>query len=111
MKPILRDSIFYRIVHLGSEGRCNKIPALYFSRMGTESAVEWHSLCLFLRYKRHNVMTQEGKGKTKQSRVATLIERIDAKFIAAGLGGKSVQLEPDPTCHRIIVRMPRQQKA
>ena len=56
-------------------------------------------------------MTQEGKGKTKQSRVATLIERIDAKFIAAGLGGKSVQLEPDPTCHRIIVRMPRQQKA
>ncbi len=57
------------------------------------------------------VMTQEGKRKTKQSRVATLIERIDAKFIAAGLGGKSVQLEPDPTRHRMIVRMPEQKQA
>lgn len=57
------------------------------------------------------VMTQEGKGKTRQSRVATLIERIDAKFIAAGLGGKSVQLEPDPTRHRMIVRMPEQKQA
>ena len=56
-------------------------------------------------------MTQEGKGKTKQSRVATLIERIDAKFINAGLGGKSVQLEPDPTRHRMIVRMSRQKQA
>ena len=65
----------------------------------------------FYDIKRHNVMTQEGKGKTKQSRVATLIERIDAKFIAAGLGGKSVQLEPDPTRHRIIVRMPRQKSS
>ena len=53
-------------------------------------------------------MTQDEKKSTRKLSLDTLIERIDAKFIAAGLGGKSVQLEPDPTPHRIIVRMPRQ---
>ena len=55
-------------------------------------------------------MTQDEMRTIRKSRVATLIERIDAKFIAAGLGGKSVQLEPDPTRHRMIVRMPRKKK-
>ena len=56
-------------------------------------------------------MTQDEKKSTRKSSLDTLIERIDAKFIAAGLGGKSVQLEPDPTRHRMIVRMPRQKQA
>lgn len=56
-------------------------------------------------------MTQYEKQKKSPSRVATLIERIDAKFIAAGLGGKSVQLEPEPNRHRMIVRMPRQKSS
>lgn len=60
--------------------------------------------------KRYNAMIEKTKQQRKSS-LATLIERIDAKFIAAGLGGKSVRLKPDPTRHRIIVRMPRQQKA
>ena len=45
-------------------------------------------------------MTQDEKKSTRKLSLDTLIERIDAKFIAAGLGGKSVQLEPDPTRHR-----------
>ena len=56
-------------------------------------------------------MTQDEKKTVRKSSLDTLIERIDAKFIAAGLGGKSVQLEPDPTRHRMIVRMPRQKQA
>ena len=56
-------------------------------------------------------MTQDEKKSTRKSSLATLIERIDAKFIAAGLGGKSVQLEPDPTRHRMIVRIPGQKQA
>ena len=56
-------------------------------------------------------MTQDEKTVVRKSSLDTLIERIDAKFIAAGLGGKSVQLEPDPTRHRMIVRMPRQKQA
>lgn len=56
-------------------------------------------------------MTQDEKTVVRKSSLATLIERIDAKFIAAGLGGKSVQLEPDPTRHRMIVRMPEQKQA
>lgn len=64
-----------------------------------------------LRYKRHDAMTQDERKPYRKSRVATLIERIDAKFIAAGLGGKSVQLEPDPTRHRMIVKMPRQKSS
>ena len=56
-------------------------------------------------------MIQDEKQKKSLSSLDTLIERIDAKFIAAGLGGKSVQLEPDPTRHRMIVRMPRQKQA
>ena len=56
-------------------------------------------------------MTQDEKEVTRKSSLDTLIERIDAKFIAAGLGGKSVQLEPDPTRHRMIVRMPEQKQA
>ena len=55
-------------------------------------------------------MTQDEKKSTRKLSLDTLIERIDAKFIAAGLGGKSVQLEPDPTRHRMIVRMPEQKK-
>ena len=56
-------------------------------------------------------MTQDEKTVVRKSSLDTLIERIDAKFIAAGLGGKSVQLEPDPTRHRMIVRMPEQKQA
>ena len=53
-------------------------------------------------------MIPKEKMTVKQLNLVTLIERIDAKFIAAGLGGKSVQLKPDPTRHRMIVRMPEQ---
>ena len=56
-------------------------------------------------------MTQDEKEVTRKSSLDTLIERIDAKFINAGLGGKSIQLEPDPTRHRMIVRMPEQKQA
>ena len=56
-------------------------------------------------------MIQDEKQKKSLSSLDTLIERIDAKFIAAGLGGKSVQLEPDPTRHRMIVRIPGQKQA
>ena len=56
-------------------------------------------------------MTQDEKKSTRKLSLDTLIERIDAKFIAAGLGGQSVRLKPDPTRHRMIVRMPRQKQA
>lgn len=56
-------------------------------------------------------MTQDEKKSTRKSSLDTLIEELDEMFINAGLGGKSVQLEPDPTRHRMIVRMPRQKQA
>ena len=77
--------------------------------MGTVSASEWHSPRLFLRYKRYNAMIEKKKQQRKSSLV-TLKERIDKKFIDAGLNG-SEWAEPDPTRHRIIVGMPRQRKA
>ena len=55
-------------------------------------------------------MTQDEKEVTRKSSLDTLIEELDEMFINAGLGGKSVQLEPDPTRHRMIVRMPRQKQ-
>ena len=45
-------------------------------------------------------MTQDEKKSTRKSSLDTLIEELDEMFINAGLGGKSVQLEPDPTRHR-----------
>ena len=56
-------------------------------------------------------MIQDEKEVTRKSSLDTLIEELDEMFINAGLGGKSVQLEPDPTRHRMIVRMPEQQQA
>ena len=56
-------------------------------------------------------MTQDEKKTVRKSSLDTLIDRLDEMFINAGLGGKSVQLEPDPTRHRMIVRMPRQKQA
>ena len=56
-------------------------------------------------------MIQDEKQKKSLSSLDTLIDRLDEMFINAGLGGKSVQLEPDPTRHRMIVRMPRQKQA
>ena len=56
-------------------------------------------------------MTQDEKEVARKSSLDTLIEELDEMFINAGLGGKSVQLEPDPTRHRMIVRMPRQKQA
>ena len=56
-------------------------------------------------------MTQDEKTVVRKSSLDTLIEELDEMFINAGLGGKSVQLEPDPTRHRMIVRMPRQKQA
>lgn len=56
-------------------------------------------------------MTQDEKEVTRKSSLDTLIEELDEMFINAGLGGKSVQLEPDPTRHRMIVRMPEQKQA
>ena len=43
----------------------------------------------------------------RKSRVATLLEEIDAIFIKHGLP-KPVLAEQELTRHRIIVRMPRQ---
>ena len=56
-------------------------------------------------------MTQNEKKTVRKSSLDTLIEELDEMFINAGLGGKSVQLEPDPTRHRMIVRMPEQKQA
>ena len=56
-------------------------------------------------------MTQDERKPYRKSSLDTLIDRLDEMFINAGLGGKSVQLEPDPTRHRIIVRMPRQKSS
>ena len=58
-------------------------------------AAEWHSWCLFLRYKRYDAMTEKKKQQRK-SGLAALIDRLDEMFINAGLGGKSVQLDPEP---------------
>ena len=63
--------------------------------MGTVSASEWHSPRLFLQYKRHNAMTEKKK-QQRQSSLAALIDRLDEMFINAGMGGKSVQLDPEP---------------
>ena len=56
-------------------------------------------------------MTQDEKKTVRKSSLDTLIEELDEMFINAGLGGKSVQLEPDPTRHRMIVRMQEQKQA
>ena len=55
-------------------------------------------------------MIPKEKITVKQLNLVTLKERIDKKFIDAGLNG-SKWAEPDPTRHRIIVRMPRQKQA
>lgn len=48
-----------------------------------------------LRYKRHDAMTEKKKQQRKSS-LAALIDKLDEMFIKAGLGGKSVQLDPEP---------------
>ena len=74
------------------------------------SAAEWHFPRLFLRYKRYDAMTQEEKKSTRKSSLDTLIEELDEMYIKNGWKVPE-WAEPDPTRHRIIVRMPRQQKA
>lgn len=89
--------------------QCNKVSVLHFSRMGTVSAAEWHFRCLFLQYKRHDAMIEKTKQQRKSS-LDTLIEELDEMYIKNGWKVPE-WAEPDPTRHRIIVRMPRQQKA
>lgn len=38
----------------------------------------------------------EKKKQQRKSGLAALIDRLDEMFINAGLGGKSVQLDPEP---------------
>ena len=54
-------------------------------------------------------MTQEEKKSTRKSSLDTLIEELDEIYIKNGWKVPE-WAEPDPTRHRIIVRMPRQQK-
>lgn len=63
--------------------------------MGTVGVAEWHSPHLFLQYKRYDAMTEKKK-TVRKSGLAALIDRLDEMFINAGLGGKSVQLDPEP---------------
>ena len=55
-------------------------------------------------------MTQEEKKSTRKSSLDTLIEELDEMYIKNGWKVPE-WAEPDPTRHKIIVRMPRQQKA
>ena len=55
-------------------------------------------------------MTQEEKKSTRKSSLDTLIEELDEMYIKNGWKVPK-WAKPDPTRHRIIVRMPRQQKA
>ena len=55
-------------------------------------------------------MTRHEKQKKSPSKVATLLGEIDEIFIKHGLP-KPEWAEPDPTRHRIIVRMARQKQA
>lgn len=41
-------------------------------------------------------MTQDEKKLQRKSSLAALIDRLDEMFINAGMGGKSVQLDPEP---------------
>ena len=52
-------------------------------------------------------MTQDDKKFTRKSSLDTLIEELDEINTRLGLP-KPVWGEPDPTHHKMIVRMPRQ---
>ena len=56
-----------------------------------------------LRYKRHDAMTQD-------ERKHTLIDRLDEMYIKNGWKVPE-WAEPDPTRHRMIVKMPRQKSS
>ena len=55
-------------------------------------------------------MTQDEKEVTRKSSLDTLIEELDEMYIKNGWKVPE-WLEPDPTRHRMIVRMPRQKQA
>ena len=55
-------------------------------------------------------MIPKEKMTVKQLNLVTLIDRLDEMYIKNGWKVPE-WAEPDPTRHRIIVRMPRQQKA
>ena len=55
-------------------------------------------------------MTQDEKKSTRKSSLDTLIEELDEMYIKNGWKVPE-WLEPDPTRHRMIVRMPRQKQA
>ena len=57
-----------------------------------------------------DAMTQDENETTKKSKVDILIDEIDAIFIEAGLGGKSVPLKPEPNHHRVIIRFQGKKK-
>ena len=54
-------------------------------------------------------MTQEEKKSTRKSSLDTLIEELDEMYIKNGWKVPE-WAEPDPTRHRMIVRMPRKKK-
>ena len=56
------------------------------------------------------VMTQGEKKTVRKSSLDTLIDRLDEMYIKNGWKVPE-WAEPDPTRHRMIVRMPRQKQA
>ena len=63
-----------------------------------------------LRYKRHDAMTQDERKPYRKSSLDTLIEELDEINTRLGLP-KPEWGEPDPTRHRMIVKMPRQKSS
>lgn len=59
--------------------------------------------------KRYNAMIEKTKQQRKSS-LDTLIEELDEMYIKNGWKVPK-WAKPDPTRHRMIVRMPRKQKA
>ena len=55
-------------------------------------------------------MTQDEKTVVRKSSLDTLIERLDEMYIKNGWKVPE-WAEPDPTRHRMIVRMPEQKQA
>ena len=55
-------------------------------------------------------MTQDEKKTVRKSSLDTLIDRLDEMYIKNGWKVPE-WAEPDPTRHRMIVRMPRQKQA
>ena len=57
-----------------------------------------------------DAMAQNENSNEGKSKVDISIERLDAIFTEAGLGGKSVPLKPDPNHHRVIIRFQGKKK-